>query len=237
MNRTLTIDLLILILILIFIFVIYLIYQNLKNPFVFPYFIHQFDVSGKRQPDIEDYIDKFLINGGIDEINKHQQKFYDWNRNCKQTIQKSILKKYRYKQYLKVVDNNPFIFYLTREQTRYRQIHYEKYSYTVENLIKKFPCDYSYLINRDKQLQEINYECTLKEYYNKDQRKLMTAKLRQQIKERDNYTCQICGKYMPDEVGLHIDHIIPVAKGGKSVPSNLQVLCSKCNGKKSDKLI
>ena len=55
------------------------------------------------------------------------------------------------------------------------------------------------------------------------------------IMRRDNYTCQICGKYMPDGVGLHIDHILPISKGGKSVPSNLQVLCSKCNGKKSDK--
>ena len=43
-------------------------------------------------------------------------------------------------------------------------------------------------------------------------------------------------KYMPDGVGLQIDHIIPVAKGGKTVPSNLQVLCSKCNGAKKDKL-
>ena len=56
-------------------------------------------------------------------------------------------------------------------------------------------------------------------------------------KERDNYTCQICGKYMPDEVGLHIDHIVPVAKGGKTVPSNLQVLCSKCNSSKGAKLV
>ena len=41
---------------------------------------------------------------------------------------------------------------------------------------------------------------------------------------------------VPDEVGLHIDHIIPVSKGGKTIKSNLRVLCSKCNGKKSNKL-
>ena len=41
---------------------------------------------------------------------------------------------------------------------------------------------------------------------------------------------------MPDEVGLQIDHIIPIAKGGKTVVSNLRVLCSKCNASKSDKI-
>ncbi|MBR3025209.1 MAG: HNH endonuclease [Oscillospiraceae bacterium] len=54
---------------------------------------------------------------------------------------------------------------------------------------------------------------------------------------RDNYTCKKCGKYMPDEVGLQIDHIIPIKKGGKSIESNLQVLCDKCNSKKSTKII
>lgn len=53
--------------------------------------------------------------------------------------------------------------------------------------------------------------------------------------ERDNYTCQNCGKYMPDRVGLQIDHIVPVARGGKTVESNLQVLCSRCNGSKGAK--
>ena len=37
---------------------------------------------------------------------------------------------------------------------------------------------------------------------------------------------------MPDEVVLHIDHIVPVINGGKSVESNLRVLCDKCNLKK-----
>jgi 5-methylcytosine-specific restriction endonuclease McrA len=41
---------------------------------------------------------------------------------------------------------------------------------------------------------------------------------------------------MPDGVGLQIDHKVPVSKGGKTVRSNLQVLCSKCNGSKSNKM-
>ena len=74
------------------------------------------------------------------------------------------------------------------------------------------------------------------ETFIKQQRNKMTREFRQSIMKRDNYTCKMCGKYMPDEVGLHIDHIIPVSKWGESIPSNLQVLCSKCNGKKSAKL-
>lgn len=41
---------------------------------------------------------------------------------------------------------------------------------------------------------------------------------------------------MPDEVGLHIDHIIPISNGGKTVEQNLQVLCDKCNLKKSNRV-
>ncbi len=40
---------------------------------------------------------------------------------------------------------------------------------------------------------------------------------------------------MPNEVGLQIDPIIPISKGRKTVPSNLQVLCSKYNGAKQNK--
>jgi hypothetical protein len=84
-------------------------------------------------------------------------------------------------------------------------------------------------------LKNVGFEATLNDYNSKNQRKQMTPYIRKMIMERDNYTCQRCGKYMPDEVGLHIDHIVPISKGGKSVSSNLQVLCSKCNGKKGAK--
>ena len=68
------------------------------------------------------------------------------------------------------------------------------------------------------------------------ERSLMTATLRYEILKRDNFRCQICGSTAQDGVKLHIDHIVPVSKGGHTTADNLQVLCDRCNFGKSDKL-
>ncbi len=72
----------------------------------------------------------------------------------------------------------------------------------------------------------------------KEQRMLMTRKLREFIKNRDDFTCCNCGNstYIEPNLLLEIDHIIPVAKGGCTVESNLQTLCWKCNREKGDKI-
>lgn len=73
----------------------------------------------------------------------------------------------------------------------------------------------------------------------KEQRTLMTKKLRDYIKKRDNFTCCNCGNstYAEPNLLLEMDHIIPVAKGGRTEENNLQTLCWKCNRAKSDKII
>ncbi len=73
----------------------------------------------------------------------------------------------------------------------------------------------------------------------KEQRNLMTKKLREFIKNRDNFTCCNCGNstHVEPNLLLEIDHIIPVAKGGCTVEDNLQTLCWKCNRAKSDKIM
>ncbi len=70
------------------------------------------------------------------------------------------------------------------------------------------------------------------------QRALMTARLRNQIKERDQHTCRKCGISVAAEphLLLEVDHIVPVSKGGLSEPSNLQTLCWRCNRSKGVKM-
>ena len=70
------------------------------------------------------------------------------------------------------------------------------------------------------------------------QRALMTARLREFIKSRDNYTCRQCSIsiHVEPHLLLEVDHIIPVSRGGVSTEENLQTLCWRCNRTKANKL-
>lgn len=57
----------------------------------------------------------------------------------------------------------------------------------------------------------------------------VSNKMRFAIYERDHYRCKKCGRRTND---LEVDHIIPIAKGGKSTFNNLQTLCHRCNARK-----
>lgn len=67
------------------------------------------------------------------------------------------------------------------------------------------------------------------------QRSLMTDSLRYDVLKRDGFRCVICGRTAEDGVKLHVDHIKPVSKGGKTEYENLRTLCDQCNFGKSNK--
>lgn len=67
------------------------------------------------------------------------------------------------------------------------------------------------------------------------QRKIMSHSLRYDIMKRDGFRCVLCGRSANDHVTLHVDHILPVSKGGKTEYGNLRTLCSDCNMGKRDK--
>jgi len=71
---------------------------------------------------------------------------------------------------------------------------------------------------------------------------------RKEILERDDYCCHICGGKVdltaPNQAGQpgwetypHLDHVIPLSKGGPDTPDNVRTAHAICNITKSDKII
>jgi hypothetical protein len=87
----------------------------------------------------------------------------------------------------------------------------------------------------------VNHLSSLVKFRNsiQGQRALMTSKLREQIKLRDNYTCRLCSisTHIEKNLLLEIDHIMPLSKGGVTSESNLQTLCWRCNRSKGAKVL
>ncbi len=74
------------------------------------------------------------------------------------------------------------------------------------------------------------------EVTSKIERQIMNEDIRYNVLRRDNFTCVLCGATAKDGAKLQVDHIIPVSKGGKTVMSNLQTLCERCNKGKNNKV-
>jgi len=69
--------------------------------------------------------------------------------------------------------------------------------------------------------------------------------IRRAIFLRDDFTCQKCGlretttvagREVPSFANLHMDHIFPIAAGGKTTWANLRTLCASCNLRKGARI-
>lgn len=76
---------------------------------------------------------------------------------------------------------------------------------------------------------------TTTQFLRQQERNKMSQALRAQIIRRDNSRCRMCGASVSDGVTLHVDHIVPVSKGGLTLEHNLQTLCQQCNLGKSNR--
>ena len=200
----------------------------------------QIDITGRKNIDNRDVLENYIIDEGFDWATEYLGRLTQWEMQC-QSIIDNISDGYDKDRYRLLYNNMQsdqqiieFICY--RKHTRYRYTNRVRQSYIHTDIERTFYMTIDEILDICDELSSINFETTTRKYNQANQRKLMTPELRNKIKERDNYTCQICGKYMPDEVGLHIDHIIPISKGGKTVEQNLQVLCDKCNLRKSNRI-
>lgn len=60
------------------------------------------------------------------------------------------------------------------------------------------------------------------------ERATLRPSVRYAVLRRDQFTCQYCGARAP-EVRLHVDHVLPVCRGGGNDPANLKTACAACN--------
>ncbi|MGI6701138.1 MAG: homing endonuclease associated repeat-containing protein [Christensenellales bacterium] len=94
----------------------------------------------------------------------------------------------------------------------------------------------NYINSIDENSQEATDKTDVKFDNQHKTSRTINLRLRFLIFSRDNFKCCACGASPAKDpsVELHIDHIIPWAKGGETVIDNLQTLCSKCNLGKGD---
>lgn len=67
----------------------------------------------------------------------------------------------------------------------------------------------------------------------------ISARLHSRVLIRDNCQCRMCGTspLKDPAITLHVDHILPWSKGGRTALGNLQTLCARCNRGKGDLLL
>lgn len=62
-------------------------------------------------------------------------------------------------------------------------------------------------------------------------RKQFSAMVKRIIGARQKWRCCTCEELLP--AGYHIDHRVPLHKGGTNADSNLQAICAACHNEKS----
>lgn len=227
-------------------FLLIFIIRYFKNPFTLPVIKVRIDISKRRTPDLDECIEEWIIEKHKNNptalsivLSMLDDTLEKWDNDCSKKVKWSfLLRIHRKRQYNKLKLKVASMRYEMFQFTFYR-IHHNSNNITedIESIVTKTN---EYMLSTDHKLSQINYVSSLSKYNESNQRKLMTGSLRQQIKNRDNYTCQICGiskKFLDDLcLGLgdyllfEIDHVKAVSQGGVTVDdNNLQCLCWRCN--------
>ena len=63
----------------------------------------------------------------------------------------------------------------------------------------------------------------------------VTNAFKQLLYKQQDKKCAYCGCDL-EKTGKHLDHIVPISKGGKHTASNVHWVCPTCNMSKSDRL-
>lgn len=197
---------------------------------------------------IDDYLMKAIYDN-LDEIKEYLEEYKNclnqyviYNKNYENlkkyiTEEEALKNKISFKKYYKY-QNMIFerekqkkfyqfniqinIFYKSKKGRVYKEINQNYNKVQFQNIYKKYVS-----LQNSRELYEIN---------SRIERAKISDSVRYDVFMRDGNKCCICGRKQSDGVILEVDHIIPDSKGGKSTIDNLQTLCDRCNGGKSNKM-
>lgn len=201
--------------------------------------LDNFNIDNHMLLTIEDSSDYFT--GIVKAVQYNRKKHNQYEEQYKKILYNGYNSKY-YSQYAvsTVIEANELQTIEMQECQKIKKKPTE--DFTIELIV----C-YTSPQGRNEYTRTYKFDCAKIEYYlneyqklqkNKEsavyQRQLMTPKLRYEIMKRDKFKCTICGRSQKDGAKLHVDHIKPVSKGGKTIESNLRTLCDICNLGKSN---
>jgi len=131
---------------------------------------------------------------------------------------------------LKYAKNNASI---SGDYDRYEELHQRKHFTNLAERHYSECLEFSQFIFTNLDKKKISKYFTEK----KKRRIPISNKLRIEIFQRDNFTCQYCGKRVTNGIKLEIDHKTPISEGGTDNFNNLLTACNECNSGKSNKII
>ena len=95
---------------------------------------------------------------------------------------------------------------------------------------------FTQLVDELSEMRRFREQRSTTEFLRRQERNRMTGRVRAEVLRRDGSRCQMCGTTPSHGAVMHVDHIVPVSHGGKTIASNLQALCQDCNLGKSNVL-
>jgi len=177
------------------------------------------------------YYDQLLsrIDSNIMLFKEYQGEY----SNIKTTVTKELSRKYRIPMFVyKLIESS--IFRRRKANPRLETEFIIRATYVSPKGKNAYQKTFAYDLKEAKRLIDLVHLQIERKKTKEYQRALMSDALRYEILHRDGFKCQLCGASMKDGATLHVDHIIPVSKGGKTEKSNLRTLCDRCNiGKKN----
>ena len=140
---------------------------------------------------------------------KHNQYCAKWQKNNPESLRKRV-KKY--------TEKNANAIKQREKEKRLKDP--AKYVQMARNYAKKYP-------------DKVNAKNAERRARRRNQSGVVSTNIIEKLKELQQNKCPCCKKPLGDN--YHLDHIVPLALGGKHDDSNLQLLIANCNQQKYNK--